>query len=367
MTRGVQMKQTIKNERNSGFELLRIVSAVMIVILHILGHGGLCASVRSGTLYYYIYWLVYALARVSTNCFVMLSGYYMVTSKIRASRIFRVECQVLFYSLLTYAIAVFFGKAFSPTEALKALTPVTSECYWFASAYIMMYLCIPFMNRIISGIKDKKSFRFILCVMLFVTSVIPTVIYWSDIMFVNGGYSFIWFITLYFIAAYIRLYGINVKKSVCLAVYLISALVVPFLHMGAEIFQAKLGATTFVDNMLDYKMPVTVIMTVAFFMLFKDFDIKKRLLRKLTLTLAPLSFGVYLLHDSDFTREILWDFVGAAKYSGTAFSLLYMAAVAAVIVIIGQAVDFIYQKLYKYLRFSRIEQKIDSFFAKVTK
>ena len=137
----------------------------------------------------------------------------MVTSSIKPSRLFRIACQVMFYSLLTFFIAWRAGYTeLTPNTLLSAVTPITSEGYWFASAYFLLYLTIPLLNRAIRGITDRRSYSRILIIMLIVTSVWPTVFYWSDPMLVNGGYSYVWFIVLYFLAAYIRLYGLSVKR-----------------------------------------------------------------------------------------------------------------------------------------------------------
>lgn len=351
-----------KKERHTGFELLRIVSMIMIVLMHIIGHGGLKDAVTPNMPLYHIYWLIYALSRVSTNCFVMLSGYYMVTSKLKPSRVLRVWCEVLFYSLLTYTIAVKVGcTTVSLSEMIKAFTPIASETFWFATAYLLMYFCAPLLNRVIQGIKTKKEFQRVLFVMLLMTSVLPTVLYWSDAFLVQGGYSYLWFIVLYFIGVYIRLYVDNVNKKACVLIYLGLALTVPATRIVSELIQEKIGATTLVDNMLDYKMPVTLIMSVAFFLIFREIHIKKNILRKLIFSIAPLSFGVYLLHDSEYLRRYLWDTINIKQYAGEWISLVYMLLITIMIVGIGYIVAFLYRKICKLLGITKLEQRLDAF------
>ena len=122
--------------RHAGFELLRIISMMMIVLMHGIGHGGLGTTAAPGTFPYFIYWLLFMLGRVSTNCFVMLTGYFMWQSRTKASRLFRIEIQVLFYSLLTFVIGLFAGSvSLSAGNLLRAVFPVTSCVYWFCSCY----------------------------------------------------------------------------------------------------------------------------------------------------------------------------------------------------------------------------------------
>ena len=70
-------QQSDHSSRHAGFELLRILSMMMIVLMHGIGHGGLGTTAAPGTFPYFIYWLLFMLGRVSTNCFVMLTGYFM--------------------------------------------------------------------------------------------------------------------------------------------------------------------------------------------------------------------------------------------------------------------------------------------------
>ena len=81
-------QQSDHSSRHAGFELLRILSMMMIVLMHGIGHGGLGTTAAPGTFPYFIYWLLFMLGRVSTNCFVMLTGYFMWQSKTKASRLF---------------------------------------------------------------------------------------------------------------------------------------------------------------------------------------------------------------------------------------------------------------------------------------
>ena len=144
-----------EQKRHSGFETMRILSMVMIVLMHGIGHGGLGSAAPQGSAAFWIYWLLFILARVSTNCFVMLSGYYSVGSArglSGAGRLFRIGAQVWFYSMLTFCVAVKAGAVpLSAISLLRALLPLTSNGYWFASAYFLMYLSVPVLKRVVQA------------------------------------------------------------------------------------------------------------------------------------------------------------------------------------------------------------------------
>ena len=117
-----------EQKRHSGFETMRILSMVMIVLMHGIGHGGLGSAAPQGSAAFWIYWLLFILARVSTNCFVMLSGYYLSERKgsVHAGRLFHIGAQVWFYSMLTFCVAVRAGAVpLSAVKLLRALLPLT--------------------------------------------------------------------------------------------------------------------------------------------------------------------------------------------------------------------------------------------------
>ena len=251
-----------EQKRHSGFETMRILSMVMIVLMHGIGHGGLGSAAPQGSAAFWIYWLLFILARVSTNCFVMLSGYYLSERKgaVRAGRLFRIGAQVWFYSMLTFCVAVKAGAVpLSAISLLRALLPLTSNGYWFASAYFLMYLSVPVLNTVVQSL-DRRQYKTLLLVALLLQSVWGTLFYWAtDVTFVNNGYSFIWFYTLYFMAAYFRKYRVTVPSGLCLLAYLAASAAGLFNRMLALRVENALHLNGFVNTVNGYQALATVI------------------------------------------------------------------------------------------------------------
>ena len=65
-----------KIERNYGIDLLRIISMLAIVLLHVLGHGGVLDTIgnRFGT-DYAVAWILEFIAYPAVNVFVLISGF----------------------------------------------------------------------------------------------------------------------------------------------------------------------------------------------------------------------------------------------------------------------------------------------------
>ena len=353
-----------QQQRHSGFETMRILSMVMIVLMHGIGHGGLGSAAPQGTAAFWIYWLLFILARVSTNCFVMLSGYYLSERKgaVRAGRLFRIGAQVWFYSMLTFCIAVRAGAVpLSAAKLLRALLLLTSNDYWFASAYFLMYLSVPVLNTVVQSF-DRRQYKTLLLVALLLQSMWGTLFYWAtDATFVNNGYSFIWFYTLYFIAAYFRKYKVVVPSGLCLLAYLAASAAGLFNRMLALRVENVLHLNGFVNTASGYQALATVIASAALFLLFQNIRIRSDYWRHWVLRLAPLSFGVYLLHDSNFTRALLWQWVDLPRFGGALLpSLAYLTGAVLLIAVAGYAVDAVYQRLYRLLRLPALEEKVDA-------
>ena len=314
-----------EQKRHSGFETMRILSMVMIVLMHGIGHGGLGSAAPQGSAAFWIYWLLFILARVSTNCFVMLSGYYLSERKgsVRAGRLFRIGAQVWFYSMLTFCVAVRAGAV--PLSAVKLLRALLLQSVW------------------------------------------GTLFYWAtDVTFVNNGYSFIWFYTLYFIAAYFRKYRVTVPSGLCLLAYLAASAAGLFNRMLALRVENALQLNGFVNTVNGYQALDTVIASAAMFLLFQNIRIRSDYWRRWVFRLAPLSFGVYLLHDSDFTRALLWQWVDLPRFGGALLpSLAYLTGAVLLVAAAGYAVDAVYQRLYRLLHLPALETKLDALTARI--
>ena len=202
---------------------------------------------------------------------------------------------------------------------------------------------------------------------LLLQSVWGTLFYWAtDETFVNNGYSFIWFYTLYFMAAYFRKYRVTVPSGLCLLAYLAASAAGLFNRMLALRVENALHLNGFANTVNGYQALATVIASAAMFLLFQNIRIRSDYWRRWVFRLAPLSFGVYLLHDSDFTRALLWQLVDLPRFGGALLpSLAYLTGAVLLIAVAGYAVDAVYQRLYRLLRLPALETKLDALTARI--
>ena len=352
-------QQSDHSSRHAGFELLRILSMMMIVLMHGIGHGGLGTTAAPGTFPYFIYWLLFMLGRVSTNCFVMLIGYFMWQSKTKVSRLFRIEMQVLFYSLLTFVIGLFVNSvSLSAGTLLRAVFPTTSCVYWFCSCYFILYLAIPLLNKIIASL-TRAQYRFMLIVLFLLFSLWSTVCFWSGMARVENGYSYVWFFVLYFTAAYLSIYQVRMSSALCLSLYFVFSLLSVLVRISASGIEARMGLEGMLDTLGGYQSPTVFFASVCFFLFFQNIKIQGNRPKKIILAIAPLSFGVYLLHDSDFTRAFLWKTISLPRFGSLLPSLAYLAASIVCITCAAYLVDSLYQRFYRLVFRKKVERKVD--------
>lgn len=180
----------------------------MVVTLHVFSHGGVMggSEALTGAHWYACNFIKY-LCFGAVNCFVLISSYFLSKAQLRAKRAVSFVLQVLFYSVALYLVGVVIGEI-EPTDGeqlTKAVFPLSTSQYWFASSYIGLYLLSPLLNSGIRGLSRRQHLASTV-VLLVMTAVLPGVFPFADTWKAGRGYSLIWFIALYVLAAYIGKY-----------------------------------------------------------------------------------------------------------------------------------------------------------------
>ena len=346
-------------ERQGNIELLRILSMLMIITLHFLGHGGVLNKLTPFTPYYYFGYIMKGLCYVSVNCYVFISGYFLVDSKFKIKKLMILLAQVLFYSITIYLVLCGGGLIeFSVKDALLSLIPTMSNRYWFVTMYVGMYLLSPFLNIAVKAMTKKSHYIFIM-VLFALFSLIPTFVFFSVGLNFGGDSGVVWFITLYIIAAYIKKYYTPARKKsqtrkLALG-YFGAALLVP-ISQFCIVLLSKTGITHYVDadrllsiSILFYKYNSVLVLAASLllFLLFLNIQIKGKYVNKLICFISLLTFGVYLFHDNPHLRSVLWNFIGADQYADGPFLLPFMVLVVLSIFTIGIMIDLLRKWLFK--------------------
>lgn len=203
------MEQQIltRKKRNPSMDLLRIVSMILIIWLHSIDHSGVieAADAIGGMIGAYSRF-VYMLAQVCVNCYVLISGYFLVKSTFRLQKLASLWMEVVFYSVVIKLVFMLTGYTpFSITSLVSCLIPIFTGRYWFITIYFGLYMVSPFLNIAIYSMNREQHLKLnMLLLVLFsgMVSIYPS----FKGMNSGAGWGLAWFVVLYFFAAWFRLY-----------------------------------------------------------------------------------------------------------------------------------------------------------------
>jgi len=193
-------------QRQSNFEILRIIAMIMIIFHHIAVHSNFSSPIMTVSLYIKF---IQMGGKIGVNIFVLITGYFLInTERIKINKILKLWGQMFFYALLIYVIFIMSGlKEFEIKTFIKTLFPIMNETWWFASVYFLLYIISPFLNIVLKNI-DRNTYKKMIWFMLGLWCIMPTFKYEG-----NQFNSLIWFVVLYCISGYIRLYSDDWKIS----------------------------------------------------------------------------------------------------------------------------------------------------------
>lgn len=330
------MTPSTQPHRNRNLDLLRILSMFMIVLLHSQTFGIFHYGLPSGV-HLFILYLLRNLAIVASNCYVLISGYFLIKKGFNRKKIAYFAFEVSLYSVLIYlCIVIFTPLTFSVLDFLHWAFVLFWGNYWFATLYLVLYLLSPFLNLFLNQL-TQKQFQQVLIGSIAIFSI------WASfshlpILGMNEGYSILTFILFYFIGAYFQLYQLPFKwKS---GWYLF------------HYFNIALGLTLYFflidyqDWMINYHSPFVLIATVLLFLFFKETHFK----RPWGSNLIPFIFGIYLIHEHPLIRTLLWEkWIPVHQISQHPLMNLILFGISALIFIICLLISMLIHKLSKII------------------
>lgn len=358
-------------KRLSNIELFRIFSMLLIISLHFTSYCINVSDLTPFTPTYFIGWFIRGIAYISVNCYVLISAYFLCKeTEFRVSKVFSLLFETWFYSFFIYFFFLTSGQTtVSFTELLNNFFPVLSAKYWFVTIYFGLYLLSPFLNWTVRNM--GKSQHFLLCILLiFLFSIIPTFFFYSEWLDFGSGYGIVWFVVLYYVAAYIRnyitndhLHKIKIKLWVLSVIFWILPLLSKLAIAGASIIITGniIGSSLFYSN----NSIIILVSSILTFVSFMTIEIKNKILEKIILFFAKCTFGVYLIHDNDLIRAILWAKLRPYVSGNAGMYILSYIIIVIFILVICSIIDYIRQQFFKFLRKFRFCTRIDEQIKKV--
>lgn len=338
-------------KRQSNFELLRIISIMAIIAFHYVFHGNL--QFDGYTKNKVLADFIRMFGELGVNCFTLISGYFLVNGKFKVKKLISLVIEVDFYWILLNAINVAVG--YANMDEMKYiiswLFPVIFNKYWFITAYILLYLLIPYLNKLIHAL-DQTEYKYMIYTLLLLFSMIPTVFALfspnalnnvEGFMFFN---RFIWMIVVYFIGAYIRLYDIqkmnNFKKS-CMSFLLSTACLFGFIVVVNILLKNGMELTIIPDY---FWQPNSMLMACWSLSLFQVFNHLKIGYHPIINYFSKGTLGIYMLHEI-VLKSWLWERVFQnATHVNSHFFLIHVGIAVISIFLIGTLIDQIRRLIF---------------------
>lgn len=242
-----------------------------------------------------------AWGKTGINCFVLITGYFMCKSRITVKKFMKLLLEVMFYKILITSVFWLTGyEKFTLDGLFNMLIPVKSLGTGFTSAFLVFYLSIPFINILTDAMDERQHIKLLL-LLGFSYVFLGTVPGFS----VTMNY-FSWFIVVYLIAAYIRLYPKEiwsdrtlwgVLTGACILLSGLSIVVCAWVGKQTNQFFPHYFVT-------DSNTVLAVATAVCSFLFFKNLNIQySRFINRV----AASTFGVLLIHANNNTMRIwLW-------------------------------------------------------------
>jgi Acyltransferase family. len=203
-------------------------------------------------------------------------------------------------------------ESFSVEWLLSSIFPVVCGKYWFFSAYIFMMLVSPLLNIVIERIKKKTHLA--ICVVSIVLGILAGDVHIVPQLAMGDGYNVIWFVMLYFIAAFIRKYDVTVPKK---------WIFIPILAYIATLVAGYFFNTAQCSIV---RSTPAIILLIAL----KDVKTNSARLSKFVTGLSSTMFGVYLIHDSNEMRAYMYrNIFHVDTFYDSKYSFLIMLGFAA--------------------------------------
>lgn len=186
------------NTRHSNIELLRIVSMIMVVMLHFNNHGyntGLLILSDEISSQYLFGHLIESFCIIAVHCFVLISGYCGIRFKVKS--LFNLYLDCFFAGMIGYLLWVLLSpEAKLGVSVLGRLFAFSHNHWWFITTYLGLYFLSPTLNYAMNLVSKREG---TVIVLLFLLYCLWTY-YWN---WYNDGMLPL-FICLYCIGRYVR-------------------------------------------------------------------------------------------------------------------------------------------------------------------
>ena len=347
----LQTGKAAAGQRNAGIDLLRILAALYIIVLHTLGMGGILENVAEGSYQEQVSDFLYFWSFCGVNIFGLISGYVGYSEKekpIAWKSMGALWLEVVFYDVVMALLALrILPDRASTADLLPLFFPILNNSHWYFTCYAALLLFIPFLNSGVRQCGRKTLLQFLASISLLV---IPIDTLFGHLQF-SIGYSVAWLIVLYLVGAILKKTNIDAKLPTPIAV-----IGIVLMDIFSVWFYRNWVETTWFGCVIPPAMaryfifPCHYISAVLHLIVFSRLNIGP-VLSKWISALAPGAFAVYLIN----TQKHFWQGYLPGRYCYWAYSspiglFVRIMTYCVLFVAVCLVIDFIRRQLIRLLR-----------------
>lgn len=283
--------------RNSNIELLRMLAMFLVLLVHADFFSlGAPSVLDVQTIPVDSFWRIFfeAISIVCVNVFVLISGWFGIKPSYKGLLNFLFQC--FFFLTGLYILTLLLGTSDLSLKGLAGCIFAT-KLNWFIKAYLLLYILSPVLNRFV-GTTNQTEFKWILIGFF---SFACTYGWIGAASFMHDGYSTIFFIGLYLLARYLRIYTpkwsmLSAKTDIL--IYFSITLFVTGVSFAVPFFTGRHVPLSF----WSYISPTTITGALFLLLAFSKMNIQKN---RFINWCGKSCFAVFLMHVSPST---LWHF-----------------------------------------------------------
>ena len=335
----------------------------LVVILHVLSHGGVL-SVSTG-INEKIASLIDTFALCAVDVFAIISGFVSYSDsakKFKSAGFIKLWLQVLTYSFgITLIVFIVAPESISIKTLIRSFFPIASNHYWYFSCYAALLLLTPWINHFIKSLDNIRLTQVVIALIsifsiyyVFVARLAPT-----DPFVVNYGYSVIWLTVLYVIGVWMKRCNIVNKIKTKYALLAIVASVL-FTWVCKKCLPEPLKTGCFSS----YTSPTILLISISYVVIFARMKFSK-IMTKIIAFLSPAAFGIYLIHEQQCVRGHFIS--GKFEWIATLSPWLVPVAVivsAAAVFVVCLSIERVRLSLFKVFRLNKLTEMLGAWIDK---
>jgi hypothetical protein len=287
----------------------------------------------------------------------LISGYFLIDSKFKLSRLIELVAQTIFYTFGTFVVLYALGiVGKSETDVfwmLNYFLPIHMDVFWFITSYVVLYTLLPIIAEGVHRITQKQLGTIVIILLIYecgFKSFLPFRMYID-----NHGYSFLWYLIVFLIGSYLKLYGfkiLNTPAKGLLFYFVSSFLILAEYAVITYIIRVYGHLEELAGLAYEYNNFFVITAAVGIFSAFVHFKEMKEAPGKVVCFLSPMALGVYLLQENQ-TLRYRWQswFKLQGSLDGSLGMLLLKLLIAVVCMyLLGTAVDYLRILLFRFVK-----------------